>query len=255
MYYIPHGSSILSYFKKSRELDGKPLILFGLKHTFGCPPDGLAQLDADNSGIHTKPAPGFENIEPGKRLFQIQHRDLHSHLSGSALNIMTVKFVSLFRQRLDDTAIVPTSEWIELPDLYTFLRNEMFHASLKALCGDLFFEIHPGFNDDFWAWDREMLVYLRRLPRWTAPKAYALRDKCHAAVQEWHRQASQRFDWSNTAMVEAEWEPIFGSRVMRARQQMFKGFGGSPETNASMDLGMLWASVVPARKNIWHDFR
>jgi len=240
MYYIPQGEAVVEYFKKSRDLDGNAMNLVGL-HSFGCPPDDIKRFGADASGGHVRPAPGFEHLDNKDRIWYTQHRDFHSLLTGASLDAMTTKFVEVFSRRVKTTSRVRGTEWIEMPDFYTFLRDELFCATTQALCGDHFFEVNPDFNDLFWDMDRGMLPILRRLPRWMAAKSYGDRDRALAAVAEWHRVSNERFDWDDKEQVAADWEPVFGARLMRARQRMFKDLGTSTRSHASMDLGMMWA--------------
>ena len=240
MYYIPHGEPIQAYFKNSRDLDSKALSLLGLNQ-FGCPPDDMKRIGADNSGIHARPAAGYEHLDNKQRYFYTTHRDFHSLLMGKSLDAMTARFVRVLTGRMRAAQQVQGTEWTELPDFYVFLRNEMFQANMQALCGDRFFELNPDFTQVFWDLDGKMLDFLRRLPRWMAAKSHALRDQALAAVAKWHRVSNERFDWHDEDLVEAEWEPQFGAHLMRARQQMFGSIGTSAASHAAMDLGMMWA--------------
>jgi hypothetical protein len=60
--------------------------------------------------------------------------------------------------------------WTEVPDLYAFLREDMFHAATSALCGNHIFRLNPDFGRDFWEFHKYTVTYFRRLPRWMARK-------------------------------------------------------------------------------------
>ncbi len=240
-YYIPPGEAILAYFKNSRDLSGKALSLIGLQYQFGCPKDDLKLIDGDNSGLNLKPAPGYESFDPGRRVFYMQHRDFHTLLAGSSLDAMTDTFVGMFTQQLRESTAARSEGWTKLPDLYLFLRSEMFRASTQALCGDHFFQVCPNFDEEFWAFDSGMKEYLQRVPRWLTPGSYAKRDRAQASVLKWHRFLAAHSDRRDEGPPESEWDSVWGTRLMRARDRMFKKLGTSPNGNASMDLGMLWA--------------
>ncbi|KAK0724677.1 cytochrome P450 [Lasiosphaeris hirsuta] len=251
LYYVPHGQPVLEMFKNSRDMTAKPLTIVALRDSFGIAVKDLAVFFRDGSGISSKPAEGFEDYNPDHRIFHIQHRDLHLLLSGVSLDEMTSRFVAKYTGRLDKTSEIPKSsdEWAELPDLYGFLRNEMFHAATESLCGEHIFRLSPDFARQFWDFDSKMITYLRRLPRWMSPKAWRIRDEALASVKRWRKNASEKFDSQNEELANAEYEPLWGAKIMRAREIMFTKSELSDDARASLDLGMLWATnanVIPA---------
>lgn len=252
-YYIPHGEPVLNMFQNSRELNAKPLTTVALRDQFGMNAEDIQLYLNDDSGIRNEPAPGFEDMDPLKRIFYLNHKDLHALLSGNGLRGMTSRFVDEFIRRIHANQIVePGDRWTELPDLYAFLRTEMFHSAVQALCGTKFFELCPNFCEEFWEFDASMVVFLRRTPRWWAPKAYATRDRALASVKKWRQHAWEHYDRGDNQMLkdgELDWEPLWGARLMRARADMFRNAGQSADGDAVMDLGMLWATnanAIPA---------
>jgi hypothetical protein len=248
LYYIPHGAPAQAMFKHARDLSMKPIIIVAMRDQFGMKPDDLAIFSRDCSGDTAKPLDGHEHMDPAHRVFYNQHRDLNTMLSGSALDGMMSRFIVTFTERLRTTPLV-TDEWTELPDLFTFLRDEMFHAATASLLGERFFELCPDFCRDFWEYDSHALTYLRRTPRWMAPKAYAVRDRVLASIKKWNMHAREHLPYNDPALAGVEYEPIWGARLMRARAEMFDKAGFTLDGAASMDLGFVWASnanVIPA---------
>jgi cytochrome P450 len=247
MYYIPYGEPVQAMFKH-RDLSSKPIIIVAMRDQFGMPPEDLAIFERDGSGGNQKPLPGWEHMPPEHRIFHNQHRDLHNCLNGASLDGMTTRFIATYTARLRTTPLVG-DEWTELPDLFGFLRNEMFHAACTALVGERIFELCPDFAAQFWDFDRHAITYLRRTPRWMAPQAYAIRDKVLASVKRWRAYAREQVDPADPALADVEYEPVWGARLLRARARMFDDAGASPDGAASMDLGLLWAAnanVIPA---------
>lgn len=239
--FIPGGDILSSMFKSSREMNNKSVLLIALRDQFGMPERDLDIWRRDDSGINTKPAQGFEGWEPERRPYFSQHRDLHTLLMGIPLDVMTANFVDNYMRQLANKTDISSRDWMEIPDLYDFLRNEMFHAALRALCGEHIFGVCPNFVKEFWEFDSALTYLLRRVPRWLCPKSHAARDRALSSIKRWHKSARTHFDWNNEDSVNAEWEPVYGARLMRARQEMFKGIGQSDDGSASLDLGMLWA--------------
>ncbi|KAH8650012.1 cytochrome P450 [Xylariales sp. PMI_506] len=247
--FIPGGDVLTAMFKSSRDMNNKVVLLTALRDQFGMPERDLDIWRHDNSGIGSKPAPGFESWAPERRAYFVQHRDLHTWLMGPALDVMTANFVDNYTHQLAGLTDFNTREWTSVPSLYHFLRTEMFSAALRALCGQHIFEVCPNFNQEFWEFDNALTYLLRRVPRWASPKSHAARDQALASIKRWHKSAREHFDWTNKDSINAEWEPVYGARLMRARQEMFTGTGHTEDGSASLDLGMLWAAnanIIPA---------
>ncbi|SPO02204.1 related to cytochrome p450 7a1 [Cephalotrichum gorgonifer] len=255
MYYVPPGATLHGIFKNSRQLS-KHMIGIMLKRQFGMREEDIGIWAADESGIFAQPAPGHEGADPAKRLWHIVHRDLQTHLSGTPVNIMTAKFAEMFARRITGSnPNVRSGEWTELPDLYAFLRVEMLYAAVEALCGTALFDIAPTFVEDFWAYDDAFPTIFRRIPKFIAPGAYAARERMHEHMKAWHLWAGANFDWESPEALEADWEPVYGSKIMRARAQMVRNAGMTIEGVAALDAGFVWtanANAIPAA--IWAVF-
>ncbi|KAJ4291450.1 hypothetical protein N0V88_006045 [Collariella sp. IMI 366227] len=251
MYYIPYGEMAHAMFKKARELSMKPIIIVAMRDQFGMFPQDLAIFERDGSGDCAKPLKGWENTNPAHRVLFNQHRDLNAMLNGVHLEGLISRFTVYYTARLRTTAQVG-DEWTELPDLFAFLRDHMFHAACTALLGERFLELCPDFARDFWVFDSHSLTYLRRTPRWMASKAYSARDRVLASMKKWHKHARTHVDYKDPALADLEYEPTWGARLMRVRAEMFDNAGFSPDGCATMDLGFVWAAsanVIPA--TIW----
>jgi cytochrome P450 len=248
MYYIPHGEAVQAMFKHARDLSMKPIIVVAMRDQFGMQPADVAVYERDGSGDTAKPLDGWEHMDPAHRVFYNQHRDLNAMLSGAALDGMMARFTANYTARLRTTTTV-SEDWTELPDLYAFLRDEMFHAACTGLLGEHIFSVCPEFAREFWAFDSHLLTYLRRTPRWLAPGAYAARDRVLASLKKWYTHARETLDYRDPSLRGVEYEPVWGARLMRARAEMFDEAGFSLDGAVSMDLGFVWASnanVIPA---------
>lgn len=251
MYYVPHGEPVQAMFRNGRDLDMKPIFVVAMRDQFGMQPRDFAIYERDGSGANAKPLDGWEHMDPSQRVFYNQHRDVHNLLNGTALDGMTARFVANLTARLRTTPLVGDSseEWTELPDLFAFLRGEMLHAACTSLVGEHLFELCPDFCRDFWEFDANVMTYLRRTPRWLAPRAYAVRDRLLAAIRKWREHAEARLALDDPSLAGVEYEPVWGARLMRARAETYDRAGLSAAGRASMDLGLLWATnanVIPA---------
>ena len=239
MYFIPHGDTLGDMFKNSRILS-KYSVGILLKRQFGMKEDDVALWAADKSGISARPTPGYETIAPEKRLWYIIHRDLQTHLSGQAVNVMASKYAEILGVSLALVPGIRRDEWSTMPDLYRFLRGEVFNAAVQALCGTGLLEVCPTFVQDFWAYDDSFATIFRRIPRLFAPGAYAARERMHENIKRWHAWTASKFEWETAEEIDADWEPVYGSRVMRSRAAMLKKSGMSPDGWAALDYGFIW---------------
>jgi cytochrome P450 len=250
MYYIPPGEPVQAMFKHARDLSMKPIIIVAMRDQFGMKPADVAVYERDGSGDTAKPLDGWERMDPAHRVFYHQHRDLNTMLSGAALDGIMARFTANYTARLrHETPHIRAQQWTTLPDLYAFLRDHMFHAACRGLLGERLFELCPDFAAQFWEFDSHAITYLRRTPRWMAPRAYAARDKVLASMMKWYTNARQELDYRDPALADVEYEPVWGARLLRARAEMFDNAGFSLDGCVSMDLGFLWAgnaNVIPA---------
>jgi hypothetical protein len=239
--YVPHGPQAQKLFKNAKDLGSQDISVQGMRHIFDMPESDVQLLQQDGSGIGKDPAPGFEHIPSHQRFFQQIYLASKDLLQGAELNAMTDLFLAKYTAQLTQDDRIGTDEWTEIPDFYLYLRDILFRSSAEALCGEGLFEAVPNFCEDFWAFDVALHSIFKGIPRWLNPKAWACRDKAVQNVGKWLQWADERFDWSNEEQVNASWEPIYGARVMRKRQQIFRNCGQSKRGDWSNDLGMIWA--------------
>ena len=236
----------------SRELTSKRLVLMVVKDQLGMATEDLEVFLRDDSGIHAKPLEGFEEMDPRQRIFHNTHRDLHGLLSGVSLDDMAARFVATFSGRLQVSTEVLEARgggWTELPDLYAFLRDQMFFSAATALCGDYLFRVNPDFGREFWEFDSYIMTYFRRLPRWWTPKPYAVRDRVLSSMKRWRNHAAEQYEVRDVEHTKEQWEPIWGTKLMRSRELMFQEAGVSVDARSSSDLGLVWAAnanTIPA---------
>ncbi|KAK0713921.1 cytochrome P450 [Lasiosphaeria miniovina] len=239
-YFVPYGEPVLALFRQMRDMTSKPLVTAVLRGQLGVPRQDVAIWARDDSGINVKPLPGSEDIDPAQRIFFLSHQGLHDGLAGTAgLTGMLARFVANYTARLRAAPVVAGESWVGMPDVFEFFKREMFHGTSPALCGENLLRLSPGFADDFWAFDKNMMTYLRRVPRWFAPEAYAARDRAIESVDKWRQHAAETFD---EGFADAEFEPAWGARLMRNRADMFRGLGISDRGTAAVDFGLIWAA-------------
>ncbi|KAH6657631.1 cytochrome P450 [Truncatella angustata] len=247
--YIPHGQTVHEVFKSPKSAANKAMQLRVLSNLFDVPDEDMAILEADNTGFQIIPAPGTENFPHEKRWFHHNHSNSQSLLQGKPLFTMTQTFLDKYTARLQKKHEIQHDQWTEVPDLFGFVQTDMLRAAMEAMCGDHVYELAPNFDSNYWAFDAAMPTLLKQVPRWLAPKAWAARDKILKDVRAWLEYADKHFDWDNQELTGTEWEPVYGSRLMRARQEAFRLTGQTKNADPNQQLGLIWATnsnVIPA---------
>lgn len=241
MYLVSAADHYTTLFnnKASRSMGTKAGVLLALKNLFGTPTHVIPFYVADNSGVNAVPLPG-SNVRTEHRVTYHQTRAATKHLSGSGLVQMTERFLKVLERRVHESSI--DSEWTDLPDLYRFLQSEVFRAAVEAMCGSYLLPQSPTFVEDFWEFVTYVPWLSTGLPRWIFPKPYQVRDRLHNAIRNWHRLAHKHSDCTKTGADDPEWEPYFGSKLMRARQEYSMGMDFmNADALAAEDLGLIFA--------------
>ena len=239
LYLVSSADHFTSLFKASRCMSTKSGVLLALENIFGTPSNVIPFYAADDSGVNVAPLPGSK-VKAEHRLNYHQVRAAHKHLSGPGLVHMTERFLMILRRRMDESQIGP--EWIEMPDLYRFLQIEVFHAAVEAMCGSYLLSQYPTFVEDFWEFDRSAPMLFKALPRWISPKPYEVRGRLLEAIKNWHKLAHANSDCTKIGADDAEWDPYFGSKLIRARQEYCLGMEFmNADALAAEDLGLIFA--------------
>ncbi|PYI10668.1 cytochrome P450 [Aspergillus sclerotiicarbonarius CBS 121057] len=220
--YMPHSDGTATKMLKSRDLTQTPLIIKHLRDNFGMPEQDL-HLYFDKSDSNPS---------------QEDHRALHTLLSGTTLETFADITATQLTKSIEKKRAEWT-DWVELPDLYTFVRDELSRAQMYALCGEEIFKVAPDLMHDFWDFDEQLPNLFKGLPGWMIPKARASRDKMAAHIREWHTRLRQS-DPPNPDTT--AWDPMHGLRLMSSRRKIWHGM--SPEGQVVQDLGLIRASAL-----------
>ncbi|KAL9015329.1 MAG: hypothetical protein Q9173_000057 [Seirophora scorigena] len=246
-YLVAGAEHIAVLFKASKGLSPRFGVLLSLENLFGTPSDVIPFYKMDNSGTNTVPNPE-SNVRPADRLNFFQVKAAQKHLNGAGLAKMTEHFLKVLRRRIDESRI--GNQWIDMPDLFTFIQHEVFNAAVEALTGKYFLAQYPEIVEDFWEFDRSVPTLIKGLPQWLTPRPYRVRQRLLDAVKSWHRIARENSDFTKDGPEDPEWDPYWGSKLMRARQSYSSGVHFMNEDAlAAEDLGLIFAmntNAVPA---------
>ncbi|KAH9819862.1 25-hydroxycholesterol 7-alpha-hydroxylase-like [Teratosphaeria destructans] len=163
------------------------------------------------------------------------------------VNELTAHFTKVLKTVLDEDA----GQIVELEEigLYEWLRDRMFTASTTALLGERLLQMYPDFCQDFFGFDNDFMSFFFQLPSFMLRDAIKRRTRIFDNLEKW---AAEMRKLSGGKAIHAEgpaWEPLFGSRLNRARQLDYVSRGLDTRSSAALDLGItfgLSSNVIPA---------
>ena len=132
--------------------------------------------------------------------------------------------------------------------LYHWLRDRMFTASTTALMGETLLQMYPEYCEDFFGFDQEFLKFFFDLPKFIMGEAIARRERIFARLEEWSKVMHERSGGQPVDPEGPAWEPLFGSRLNRARQIDYKNRKLNSRSGAALNAGItfgLASNVIP----------
>ncbi|OTA63679.1 cytochrome P450 [Hypoxylon sp. EC38] len=239
---IANPSHIQTVFRSSKQLTSKPAVLLSLKYLLTSPASAISFYAADNSGIASVPRKG-SNIEHHNRIHFHQAHTVQEFLSGKHLAHLGERYLNTLQRNLSSLFTTRSSDWVEYPDMYQFIQTQATRAAVETIMGSKLLEMSPTLIEDFWEFDSAVPWFLRGFPRWLMPSPYKARERLHDSIKKWHAYAHAHSDCSKTGNDDPEWEPYFGSKLIRARQDyMLKMKPMNADARASEDVGLMMAS-------------
>lgn len=242
--------------KVSKQLGSKPASIFARKHLLAAPRSVMPFYEADDSGMGPFPRKGSRTQRQEDRVHFHQAHVTQKFLSGQHLPALADRYLQTLARNLDHAApqdgqVASDDQsdpagWRDHPDLYGFLQEHVSRAAIETLMGSQILELNPTLVADFWDFDRNVPLFVRCLPRFVIPAAYRSRDRLLAGIKKWHAHAHQHADCTRgLAAQDPEWEPHFGSKLVRARQEYsLKMDPMTADARASEDLGLMFAYVL-----------
>ncbi|KAK5096250.1 hypothetical protein LTR70_003111 [Exophiala xenobiotica] len=186
-------------------------------------------------------------VKQGELPGHVENDKIHVEymLKTERVNEMTAEFVHSLRQQVSQE-LKDTSGEISLNK---WLRRIMFHASTTALLGSKILEVIPDLEHLFFQFDQDMLSMFFGLPKFMIPKQVANRDKAVNAYIKWHETVAKESDGKIVDPEGVAWEPLYGSRLNRARQLGYRKKNLPVRAASGLDLGMTFgisSNAIPA---------
>ena len=224
--YLVSGAEYLNaVWKNTKGLTSTNGINISLLHMFATSKKDMKVFEADDSGITHDPHPESA-VKPEDRVFYLVHKATVDSLAGPHLKIAAQRFKDALLQHIEASPI--TEEWVEMDDLFGFVRPLISRSTIQAMCGASFLRMFPEFFDDFWYFNYNMPKLLHRCPRWMVPKAWQARDRCIAVMKKWRKEFQGNPDFDGSAMIPQRWACFSKMQDL------------SDDGVACSDVGILW---------------
>ncbi|KAH7198438.1 cytochrome P450 [Fusarium flagelliforme] len=232
--YLIHGTrSVQQVFRCSKELTFEEFALRVAQKVKRLPQKDVALVAKDVSGSARIPLIPSRDED---RIWRKFHELYEHHLIGStAVTGLTELFVGLMVNELE-TVQGPIEIGID-----EFMRKHMFRASTIALAGQGVFDVDPNFADVFWEYDNDFMPLLYGLPKFLCRKGWNARDKCLETVKQYLKNGWQNLNWQASNETNPDWEPHFGSRLVREREVAMEKYGIGLDGRASFQMGLIWS--------------
>ena len=240
MYLLGDPNHINLFFKPTPEISSSTILPHVVKNILGMPDHIIPLYSGDNSGQLLKPMPG-SHVRPENRIRFLHTKATHQHLTGVNGTRLGARFMKVLDRNISNDISIG-NEWVELSDLWPFIQNLVFSAATETMCGSFLLSLNPTLTKDFWAFDQKVPLLMKGLPRWLVPGAYNRRDKVLSSIKRWHAFANEHSDVSKTGPNDPEWDPYFGTKLVKARQKFLQEIEiMDADGRASEDLGLLFA--------------
>jgi hypothetical protein len=234
--YLIHGPrNVQQIFRYSKELTFEEFALRVAHKVKRLPSEDVALVAKDISGSSRQP---LVDTRQEDRIWRKFHEIYESHLIGSgAVSSLTELFIdTMFDQLNSITSDGPVQCGVD-----EFMKYHMFQASTITLAGRGVFNANPQFGRDFWEYDEDFMSLLYGMPKMFCSKGWNARDKCLETVRSYLETAWEGIDWSVCEEADLDWEPNFGSKLVREREVAMEKYGISLDGRASFQMGLIWS--------------
>ncbi|KJZ70912.1 hypothetical protein HIM_09705 [Hirsutella minnesotensis 3608] len=240
-FVFAHPEHVKAVFRNSKRITNKSTTLFALHSLLDLPKGAVEFYRADDSGMSQTPRKESKTL-PEHRINFLIANNLKQNLTSRLLEGLGQRYADNVQASLDTLAI--GDEWTSLPDLFAFIQKVTTVSAIEALCGTHLLPLCPGFIDDLLFFQTNVPNFLRRRPSWLMSSAHRARRRLLDGVKRWHAYALEHCDCETVTLDDPEWEPYFGSRFLRIRQQYtLKLDKMTADARASEDLGLIFTST------------
>lgn len=244
-YIALSAAAVEAMFQSTKYISCERFVRMVIHHGFGMP------LEDVNKILKKYPktsGTGQESFK-GKAMFSQDPIFQKYLISQDAVNVLTTKFIEVFKGALADDLTIPTKSEMTTVDLFAWLRGRMFIGTTTSIFGSYILEVYPNLADDFFTFDAGFLKVVYGTPKLLAGDVYPALKRCLKGTERWLNNALAKLEGQLDPNEGPNWEPYLGCRLMKARQKLFDAAGLSMKAKASQEVGLLFgvtSNAIPA---------
>lgn len=228
--------------RNSKKMTNLPVTTWAMRHLTGVPEIAVQLFQADDSGVMAIPRKGSQ-VAPERRLKFLAGQTLRKFLAADHLVALNENYLRFLIRGFDSFEV--SDQWVSSPDLYALIQRISIRPSIQALVGSKIFEIYPGLIEDLILFQSRTPQFFRCIPLWLIPRARDARRRLIEGIKRWHSYAFEHSDINETGPDDPDWEPFFGTKMIKTRQQYsLKVKEMTPDAIAAEDLGLLFAATT-----------
>ncbi|KAI4247292.1 MAG: hypothetical protein LQ352_006198, partial [Teloschistes flavicans] len=224
VYVVSGPEYIKAVWKDTKSMSSCDGLSLALRNLFNTPRRDMVCIRSDKSGSSHDPHPQ-SSTRPEDRIFHHMFKATADTLTGANLNATASKFQVAMKRRIEELPI--QHEWVEMDDLFGFLRPLIANATIEAVCGTAFINQYPDFAENFYGFNDKATSFLYGWPGFLMPRANRGRERCIAIMQEWRRTFDEQ-DFDGNPMMIHRWRYF-------SKMQGMSDYGV-----ACQDVGIVW---------------
>jgi hypothetical protein len=230
------AAAVEAMFQSTKYISSDRFVRMIIHHGFEVPLDDVNKILKKHPRT---PGTGQDSIK-GKAMFPQDPIFQKYLISQDAVNVLTTKFIDVFKGALEDDMSVPAKGEMTTVDLFAWLRGRMFIGTTTSIFGSYILDVYPNLGDDFFTFDAGFLKIVYGTPKFLAGDVYAALKRCLRGTEHWLNEALPKLEGQLDPNEGPDWEPYLGCRLMRARQKLFDAAGLSMKAKASLAVGLLF---------------
>jgi hypothetical protein len=244
-YIALSATAVEAMFQSTKYISSDKFVRMIIQHGFDMP---LEDVNKILKKYPKTPGTGQDSIK-GKAMFSQDPLFQKYLISQDAVNVLTTKFIEVFKGALENDVKIPEKGEMTTIDLFTWLKGRMFIGTTTSIFGSYILEVYPEIGEDFFTYDAGFLKIVYGTPKFLAGDVYSALMRCLKGTEQWLNEALPKLDGRLDPGEGPDWEPYLGCRLTKARQKLFDSAGLSMRAKASQEVGMLFgvtSNAIPA---------
>ncbi|KAF4451424.1 Nacht and ankyrin domain protein [Fusarium austroafricanum] len=247
-YLVSPGDQAMWLLKSGRQTVPTPSLLYAFQTFFGLHREDLKVFEHNNISV-AEARLGFSTShqDPSRRIMEHQRRDFRLYLHGPSLNSIINRFLGILRHEMFQRTAI-RNDWVDVPDLYTFVVTKVFRSEVEAIYGKHMFTACPSLEEDFWRFYDSFPRISLGLPWWLSASSYRARDRMLENFRLWRMSCQNTRRLNDPTVQKSEYDPVWGSQ---STQRMLRRFLDLGLTEDGIDTAMFgffyvtFANTIP----------